>query len=186
MNVYDFDDTIYDGDSTLDFFRFCHKNYKKTYLALPRAVFGFGLFTLRIISKSAFKQHFFSFLKYVPDIDTAVSSFWDKNGCKIRSWYLEQKKNCDVIISASPEFLLSPICQKLGVKLIASRVDKYTGVFTGENCYGMEKVRRLEAEGIITRIDEFYSDSLSDKPLVGLAKNAYFIKGGKITVWTVD
>jgi HAD superfamily phosphoserine phosphatase-like hydrolase len=183
MNVYDFDDTIYDGDSTLDFFRFCHKNYKKTYRALPRAVFGFGLFKLRIISKRAFKQHFFSFLRYVPDIDVAVSAFWNKNERKIWSWYLEQKQSSDVIISASPEFLLDPICQRLGVKLIASKVDKHTGVFTGENCYGAEKVKRLKSEGEVSEIDAFYSDSLSDKPLVDIAKKAYFVREGQITDW---
>ena len=185
MNVYDFDDTIYDGDSTLDFFRFCHTEYRKTYIALPRAVFGFGLFTLRIISKTKFKQHFFSFLKHVPDVDAAVSAFWGKNESKICAWYLEKKQSSDVIISASPEFLLSPICQKLDVKLIASRVNKHNGVFTGENCYGEEKVRRLEAEYGAFKIDEFYSDSLSDKPLADLAKKAYFVKDGKITDWEV-
>jgi len=183
MNVYDFDDTIYDGDSTLDFFRFCHSEHKKTYIALPRAVFGFGLFTLRIISKTNFKQHFFSFLKHIPDVDGAVSAFWDKNETKIMPWYLKQKQFDDVVISASPEFLLSPICQKLGVKLIASRVDKCTGVFEGKNCYGIEKVRRLEAEGLATEIDEFYSDSLSDKPLADLARVAYFVRGDAITTW---
>lgn len=28
VNVYDFDGTIYDGDSTIDFYKFCLKKYK--------------------------------------------------------------------------------------------------------------------------------------------------------------
>ena len=183
MNVYDFDETIYSNDSTIDFIKFCLRNYKKTFLALPGGALGLGLFTLRVISKKSYKQRVFRFLKHVPDIDSAIEAFWDKNEKKIHSWYLDQKKSNDVIISASPEFLLAPICQKLDVKLIASRVDKHTGVFTGENCYGAEKVKRFELEFDISEIDDFYSDSLTDKPLADLAKKAYFIRDGKITDW---
>jgi len=186
MNVYDFDDTVYDGDSTLDFYKFCLSSYKKTYLALPAAILGFGLYTLRIISKTSFKQLFFTFLKQVPDIDAAVSTFWDKNEKKIYPWYLKQKDSTDVIISASPEFLLNPVCQNLGVNVIASLVDKFTGMFTGENCYGAEKVRRLKAVADINAIDAFYSDSVSDKPLAMLAKKAYFVKKGKISDWKLN
>ena len=46
----------------------------------------------------------------------------------------------DVIISASPEILLTEICRRLGIKyLIASKVEKITGKYYGENCYGKEK-----------------------------------------------
>ena len=31
MNVYDFDDTIYNGDSSLDFVLFCFKKNKKLF-----------------------------------------------------------------------------------------------------------------------------------------------------------
>ena len=33
MNVYDFDKTIYRGDSTMDFWRYCLKRYPKAVLA---------------------------------------------------------------------------------------------------------------------------------------------------------
>ncbi|MFR3285343.1 MAG: haloacid dehalogenase-like hydrolase [Clostridium fessum] len=46
----------------------------------------------------------------------------------------------DVIISASPEILLTEICKRLGIKyLIASKVEKITGKYYRENCYGKEK-----------------------------------------------
>ena len=35
MNVYDFDGTIYDGDSTLDFWYFCLKKHPQILLYLP-------------------------------------------------------------------------------------------------------------------------------------------------------
>jgi phosphoserine phosphatase len=183
MNVYDFDNTIYNGDSTLDFFKYCLCNYKETYITLPGMLFGFCLYKVSIINKIAFKQRFFRFLKLVPDVDAAVVSFWDKNEKKIWSWYLEQKEKTDLIISASPEFLLNHICKKLDIRLIASRVDKITGEFTGENCYGTEKVKRLEAEGLAYEVEAFYSDSLSDKPLADLAIKAYYVRNGNIADW---
>ena len=51
----------------------------------------------------------------------------------------------DLIISASPEFLLKPICGILGIKhLIASKVSPVDGKYTGKNCHGKEKVRRFK------------------------------------------
>jgi phosphoserine phosphatase len=185
MNVYDFDDTIYSGDSTLDFYKYCLKSYPKVYLALPNAVTAFALYKLGMIGKILFKQRFFSFLKYMSDIDGAVSAFWSKYERNIKPWYLAQKCDSDIIISASPEFLLAPVCQQLGVKMIASRVDKHTGVFTGENCFGAEKVKRLETEIDLSEIEAFYSDSLSDKPVAQLAKSAYMVRKNKITEWDV-
>ncbi len=45
------------------------------------------------------------------------------------------RKEDDVIISASPEFLLRPICNRLGIRhLIASRVDARSGAYDGQNC----------------------------------------------------
>ena len=57
-------------------------------------------------------------------------------------FYLDKKNNTDIIISASPEFLLKPVSKKLKFKLIATKVDKKRGLFLGKNCYGKEKVKR--------------------------------------------
>jgi len=186
MNVYDFDGTIYDGDSTVDFYKFCLKNYPKTHLAVFSAMISAMLYLFGIIKKTEFKQRFFGFLKYVPNIDNAVSAFWNSREHKIKPWYLKQKQSTDVIISASPEFLLEPVCNRLGAKLIASRVDKASGKFVSENCHDDEKVRRFKEMFGDERIREFYSDSLSDKSLAELAERAFMVKGEKITEWNVN
>ena len=110
----------------------------------------------------------------------AVKKFWETHEKNLKKWYLEQKKADDLIISASPEFLLLPICDKLEIKVIASRVDKFTGKTEGENCWGEEKVRRFNEAGG-GKIDEFYSDSYSDTPLALLADKAFLVTGNKIT-----
>lgn len=185
MNVYDFDDTIYRGDSTADFIFRCLK--KKPSLAFKIASCGvpFIAYLTKRGSKTAFKEKMYSFLQKIDNIDKEVEDFWNENLHNIKSWYKKQQRDDDVIISASPEFLLAPICKKLGIKyLIASQVNKTTGIYSGINCYGTEKVRRFyEVFGEGTEIDSFYSDSQSDKPLADLASNAYLVDGDKITQW---
>ena len=88
-----------------------------------------------------------------------------------------------MIISASPEFLLKPICKKLGIKyLIASRVDPSTGMYLGENCYGEEKVRRFKKQ-FDTKPEEFYSDSLSDAPMANIAEKAFLVDDDILIPW---
>ncbi len=183
MNVYDFDNTIYKGDSTWDFVLWCIK--KKPALILSHVKTGpaFCAFKARLVSKRYFKEKMFSFLQRVPDIENWVEEFWDTHIKNIKTFYLNQQKPDDIIISASPEFLLTPICKRLGIEyLIASRVDKNTGFYKGQNCFGEEKVYRFNEE-LGGHIDEFYSDSLSDTPLAKLADKAFLVKDEILIPW---
>ena len=81
--------------------------------------------------------------------------------------------------------MLEGICQKLGVqKMMASKVDKKTGKYDGENCHGEEKVRRFYETYPDGVIDNFYSDSVSDSPLARISKQAFVIdKKGNVLEW---
>lgn len=125
----------------------------------------------------------YGFLRRVPDVDAELEAFWAKNFDRVNPWYLAQKRPDDIIISASPEFLVRIPAQKLGVRLLASRVDKHTGRTDGENCHGAEKVRRLHETYPDVEIAEFYSDSRSDSPLAELAERAYLVHGQERTPW---
>lgn len=184
MNIYDFDKTIYDGDSTAAFVGYCAKHYKKTFITLIPTALAFLLYLLGIYSKTQFKEIMYRFLKYVPDIDIALEDFWNTHEKNILDYYRTQMSSDDIIISASPEFLLKPICQRLGItRLIASVVDKHTGKYTGENCWGSEKVTRLFDEYGIDKCDNFYSDSYSDTPLAKLADNAFIVRRNVLSPW---
>lgn len=188
MNVYDFDKTIYDGDSTEDFIIMCLKKQPGLVFRFMRSGMSFVAYRAGCISKTAFKEVMYRFLRDIDDIDDYVQEFWDSHIKKIKKFYISNQKADDVIISASPEFLLRDACQRLGIKhLIASKIDKYTGCCLGINCFGEEKVRRFYSEcsydGGIPKIDEFYSDSLSDAPLARLAKCAFTVTGEKIVPW---
>lgn len=182
MNVYDFDKTIYDGDSSVDFFKFCVKRNKKCLLILPNFVWSAILYKLNIYTKEQLKSSFFSFVKYFQNIDEIVDLFWKANKSKLKEWYIKDKRDNDLIISASPQFLLSSITRELNVDLIATDVNNKNGKLNGKNCHGEEKVRRFK-EKYNEEIGMFYSDSLSDTPLKNISKKSYIIKGDRIVEW---
>jgi phosphoserine phosphatase len=180
INVYDFDKTIYNGDSSIDFYLYCLKRKKSIIFLLPIQIYAAILYILGLKEKEYFKEKFFSFLKKINNIDEYVEDFWNKKINKIKSWYLEQKDKSDVIISASPEFLLKPLEKKLNVEIIATKVNKRTGKFESKNCHGKEKVVRFTEKVKNKEINKFYSDPLSDKPMMELAKNSYLVNKNTI------
>lgn len=183
MNVYDFDGTIYDGDSSIDFYLFSLRKNIKIIKYLPKQIKAIILYKLKKIDKTMMKETFFSFLKDI-NVEEYLSEFWTKHEKNIKKWYLDKKEDDDVIISASPEFLLEPICKKLNIKkLIASKVNKLNGKFEGANCKGEKKVEFFREKIKDKEINNFYSDSKSDQPLADISKKAYFVKGNKIIDW---
>ena len=184
MNSYDFDKTVFYPDSSFCFFMYCLVHHPLAVIsALPSSLY----MLLRHISgkadTKALKQCAFSYLKRLGNVDGDVEKFWKKNRHRIGNWYLKQKKNDDIIISASPEFLLKPAADELGVRLIATRMDKHSGKIEGRNCHDSEKVSRLREFCPDAAVDEFYSDSLSDSPMADIAEKAFIVKKGKISPW---
>lgn len=181
VKIYDFDGTIYDGDSSVDFYIFCLKKKVSMCKYFPKMIWYIILYVLSIKTKTEMKEVFFSFLKDFNNIEDLVEEFWVKNDKKLKNWYLEKKHNNDIIISASPKFLLNNICNKLKIKdLIASDVDIKTGKFNSENCYGDEKVKRLYNKYRDIEIEEMYTDSESDLPLLKLSKKGFIVNKNEI------
>lgn len=181
MNIYDFDKTIYDGDSSIDFYKFCVKKNKILLLNSFKVLFYYFLYFFKIKNKNDVKEVFFSFLGKVNNIDEVVNIFFEKHKYKIKDFYLSKNHSKDIIISASPEFLLKPFTSYLKVKdLIASDVDISTGKFKRDNCKGKNKVKYLKEKYPEIVVNEVYSDSLSDIPLMEISKKAYIVKGNKI------
>jgi len=186
MNVYDFDKTIYPKDSTFEFVRFCIRKQPKVLIWLPYWVWAFFLYYLKRINKTELKQRNFQYFRSVKNIEQLVEEFWSTRRTNIFSWYLKQQKEDDVIISASPYFLLKPLCDSIGIRhLIASNVDCKTGKFTGLNCYGPEKVVRFYEVFPNQVVEEFYSDSYSDDPMAKIAKKAFLVKQDQVVDWDI-
>jgi len=184
MNVYDFDKTIFYPDSSCAFFLYCLKRYPAAFLrTAPQIIAYSALYAVKAIGTRELKQRLFAFLPYLPDPHQIVEDFWKENFSGIGEWYLAQKKDDDLIISASPEFLVGAAAKQLGVALLGTRMDIRTGKISGEYCHDTEKVNRFYAAFPEGKIEEFYSDSLSDAPLAGIAQRAFLVRKGTITTW---
>lgn len=185
MNVYDFDGTIYAGDSSIDFFFFCARRHPLAALKLPRFIATSFRYKAKLASKTEVKEAFFSFLQAVPDVESEVACFWDEHWGRVQGWYLKGMRADDVVVSASPEFLLSEACSRLGgLRLIASEVDPLRGSFYSKNCRGEEKVSRFRAEFPDETIENFYSDSVAaDGPMAMLAERSWLVRKGTVFPW---
>ena len=84
INVYDFDKTIYDGDSSVDFYLFCLRKKPSIILLLPIMLFTYILYILGLKDKKCLKECFFSFLRKIDNIDEYIEEFWKKNTKKIK------------------------------------------------------------------------------------------------------
>jgi phosphoserine phosphatase len=180
MNVYDFDKTIYPRDSATDFFWYCVRRYPAALLCLPAAL-GTALVHLwRPELRGKLKEKIYSFLRFVPDPEAAASAFWDEKMDDIYSWYRERRRDDDLVISASPDFLVGEACRRLGVRFLCTQMDRRTGRLLSPNCRGREKVRRFRAEYAAAPVEEFYSDSWSDRPMMELADRGFLVKKGRV------
>ncbi|EEX73505.1 hypothetical protein [Leptotrichia hofstadii] len=63
MNVYDFDKTIYDGNSTIDFYIFEILRKPLLLRYLPQQLMCIVLYHMKIINKKNIKKDFFHLLK---------------------------------------------------------------------------------------------------------------------------
>ena len=180
MNVYDFDKTIFYPDSSYCFFLYCLRRYPRAVLhAMPGACVKALQWKLGAAETKGLKEKLFAFLPALDNIERIVLEFWDEYRAHLGAWYLAQKQSDDLIISASPEFLLRPVAESLGVRLIATRMDPHTGRILGENCHDAEKISRFLKEYPDGKVDAFYSDSLSDSPMAWFAEEAWMVKDGK-------
>ena len=185
MNVYDFDDTIYKGDSTVDFILFVF--FSQPIILIKNSPFmikAYLLHKLGKVSTKELKEVFFKFLKDIDNLEYLVEKFWDANESKIKAWYLSQKRSDDVIISAGPRFLLKEICERLEiVHLIATEMNTNDGTILGENCKGNEKVKQFYERFPNGKIESFYSDSYSDKYLAVISEKSYRVKNNQVVDW---
>ena len=183
LEVYDFDGTIYEGDSTIDFIKYLTKRKKSIILHYPKMCIYFIKYKLKLIEKETMKECFFEIFNKFESIDNELELFWNTYEKNIKDFYKNKKshKN-DIIASASPYFLLEPIAKKYKIKkLFASPVDKKSGKYNGVNCHNVEKVRLINKEYPECIIDTMYSDDINaDKPLLELANKSYVVKNNKI------
>lgn len=185
MNAYDFDETIYDGESSVQFILMYLKNDPKILSFLPavgkvmykynRGQISFDDFTAKYGVQ--LKQYF-----HDNDVDlmSLVNKFWDKHEKNIKPFYKRLQREDDLIITASPEFMMREICDRLEIRnLVATHMDIRTGDIK-RACFREGKIDCLREDFPDAVIDDFYTDSMNDSFLFPFAKRVFMVKGNKI------
>ncbi|MGN1420183.1 MAG: haloacid dehalogenase-like hydrolase [Eubacterium sp.] len=184
MNVYDFDNTIYDGETLVDFILYYVRTDPRIWKYVPKLLVicfkdAFHLFTVEdaVDAYAGFLEGYYT---KIDTIEADVKKFWDKNEYKIKPWYEMVRKPDDIIVSGSTDFLLDEIMKRMGIKnYIGSSIDKKTGKFK-RLCFLENKVKFFKESFPNAHIDNFYTDSMNDKAMMDIADHVYFVKGDKI------
>ena len=184
MNIYDFDNTIYDGESAVDFFFFCLKKDTKLFRLVPLLIVKLAKYKMCLITIDELREYVEKYAKDLlddfDDLDKMLKEFWKKNLKKIKPFYLEQKRDDDILLTATFGFLIEIPVKELGIKnVICSEIDTKTGKLQ-RLCY-----REHKRELLLKYISGnekicFYTDSMNDKSMIEFADEAYLVKGKKI------
>ena len=184
MNVFDFDNTLYHGESAVDFALFLIKYNRKIILWLPKIFWNLLKYKLCLIKRDNMEAQLDRFMQSclpAPDeLRVLVKRFWKCHRHKLDAGIIRRITPEDAIISAGPYFLLRPIQKHLGTSnLICSEVDiaRKSVVFLN---FGGHKVIQYRGQYGSTPIDDFYSDSYNDLAMMDIAKRVFLVKKGKI------
>ena len=141
MNVYDFDNTVYNGESALHFFFFYINRDKYLLKYVPKVMralvkYKAGKVTVeQALEKYApFVEDYF---KKIPDIRADSVLFWNEHEKNLKRFYKELHREDDVFVTASPEITMEEICRRLGVKhCVGSIIDEKSG-----KCIAVERIK---------------------------------------------
>lgn len=186
MNVYDFDETIFDGDTAFEFIVDFVKKKPSLLKLTPeiiKVIRDYKNLTFRfedVVDKYGAMMSDFILAQNI-DPKQLAKEFWDKREHLIKPFYFELQKEDDLVISASPTFILEDICNRIGIKhYLGTEMNFETGTFE-RWCFRDKKIeffREAYPDGVI---DDFYTDSLHDEFLFPYAKRVFLVKGHKIT-----
>jgi len=99
-----------------------------------------------------------------------------------------------VIVTASPSFAISDCVSDLPVIVLGTEFEKeeniYTGLLKSENCYGKEKVNRINewarSNKIVLSVQSAWSDHFSDFAMLSLSAKRYWVGGEQLQTLVMD
>jgi len=186
---FDFDGTITTKDSLVEFIQFAvgkPKYYAGLILLSPMLL----RYTLKLIPNHIAKERLIAYyFKGCKSKDfELISQKYSQTKLNdiIRPLALEKilwhqsKGHKVVIVSASIRHWLAPWCEKYDIDLISTELEIsnhiLTGKFSTKNCYGLEKVKRIEAQYKLKDFASIYAygDSAGDKDLLDLSDYSHY------------
>ena len=181
VQLYDYDKTVCPGDTGSAFWLYCLVRRPYILLFLPFQLVGGICYRLGVLEKLHRLCSVHCYMRAI-NAPSLARRFAKRRLRKVYPYFRSRSRAVPTVVcSASPAFLLEPICAQLGVDtLVATDVDPRTGIVRGRVCKGEEKVRRLQKEYPQYRYDAVYSDSLRhDRPILRLGRTAYLVRSGR-------
>jgi phosphoserine phosphatase len=179
MKVFDFDNTIYDGETMVDFFYFIieKKEELKKYKGIVDKLLKLYEHNMLPISliKRVINKHRNEFGFSTKNIDKYIEEFWKLHEHKIRKDMLSKISKDDVIMTASLNVLIDPIKKKLKTKNVYTSIVNIETKEVEFMCYKENKVTKFREIYKDEMIDELYTDSYADKPLMNISKKVFLI-----------
>ena len=189
LTLFDFDGTITTDDSLIKFIRFVVGDAKTLWgmiLLSPMLI----VYKLKLIPNYKAKQYMLSYFFKGMDEENFmqvaneyslkhIGTILRPKAMEKIAWHKEQGHKI-VIISASIECWLKPWCDKNDLDLIATKLEIQDGIVTGKfltkNCYGIEKVNRVNESYDLSEYDHIYAygDSRGDRELLELADESFY------------
>ncbi len=183
MNAFDFDNTIYDGESLFDFFVFCLKKKFRLLKFMPHSMWILFLYKINKLDLNKLKNQIEKIVKSSIDIknyEQFVELFWKENIHKLKPEFIHMLKEDDLIITGCPDILFNYIKDKIVVKnIICSEFDLKKNEIKFL-CLGENKVLALKEKYPDISISQFYTDSKMDQPLMDLSKEVFLVKKNHI------
>jgi phosphatidylglycerophosphatase C len=190
--IFDFDGTIIKKDSFIEFIRFTHGSVKLYYCYIYYSLYVI-LYFLKLYPNNKLKELFFGFFykglgeeklnKLGVEFSTQkIDSFCYEDARRVLQWH-KDKSHDILILTASSDIWIGEWCRRNGFNLIDTKFEVRNGVYTGKidgiNCYGKEKVKRIE--NLIKDYDFSqtygYGDSKAD---LHFLKKTYYIHYGAL------
>ena len=183
MKVFDFDNTLYRGESSLDFSLFMIRANKKILLYLPVILRNTVKYKLCLVDRQELGDSINKYMKIIvrskQEMLDLVEAFWATHSKNLDQRMIARIRPEDIIITAGPDFLLNGIKDRLHTdNIISSVVDLDSKEIKHFNFKDNKVLRFRELYGD-QKIDAFYTDSYNDKAMMDISEKVYLIKKGK-------
>lgn len=189
LALFDFDGTITSKDTFIELLKY-HKGIAFFILAVVLFSPILILYKLKLVSNTKAKQLLFSFyFKNMPLAEfeslccaftNDVVNFIIKPKALTKIQEHQQKGDHVIVVSAGIYQTIFHWTKTQSIELIATEPEIVNGLLTGffstPNCYGKEKVNRIEKKIDLKRYREIvaYGDSAGDKEMLGIATHSFY------------
>lgn len=184
MKVFDFDNTIYKGESTFDFALFLLKRKKSLIRFFPSCLWLLCLYKVARMDATQFQAKLDKYtkqlLKNKDFILECVKDFWEENIDRIYPHMLKMIHEDDVIITTCPDFLINEIRDIIPTDhILSTKTDLDQGKILFLN-FHENKIKAYREYYKDRKIENFYTDSQNDRPLMAISQNVFLVKNGVV------